>query len=104
MVLGNCIEREDSYVSWICNSKTRYSSPLFLVKVIYYKLKVFQDQILNKHVVGNMAKEIPNIQFESNYSKVKGIEIISIESLIERKDSFSHFTSLRQIQTLWKRF
>ena len=51
-----------------------------------------------------MAKEIPNIQFESNYSKVKGIEIISIESLIERKDSFSHFTSLRQIQTLWKRF
>lgn len=46
MVLCNSIEREDSYVSWICNSKTRYSSPLFLYKVIYYKLK--------KHVVSKL--------------------------------------------------
>ena len=39
MVLGNFIEREDSYVYWICNSKTRYNSPLFLVKDIILQTK-----------------------------------------------------------------
>lgn len=38
-----------------------------------------------------MTEEIPHIQFESSYSKIKGIEIISLESLIERKDSLNHF-------------
>jgi AraC-like DNA-binding protein len=37
-----------------------------------------------------MNKEIPNIQFESNYSKVKGIEIITLESIIQRKDNLEH--------------
>jgi AraC-like DNA-binding protein len=45
----------------------------------------------NEHVVGNMTKEIPHIQFESSSSKIKGIEIISLESLIERKDNLNHF-------------
>lgn len=38
-----------------------------------------------------MTKEIPNIQFESSYAKVKGIEIITIESLVQRKDNLNHF-------------
>ncbi|MFY0631733.1 MAG: helix-turn-helix domain-containing protein [Flavobacteriaceae bacterium] len=38
-----------------------------------------------------MTKEIPNIQFESKYSKIKGIEIITIESLIQRKENLDHF-------------
>ena len=37
-------------------------------------------------------KKIPHIQFESNGSnKIKGIEIITLESLIERKDDLDHF-------------
>ena len=38
-----------------------------------------------------MTKEIPHIQFKSNYSQVKGIEIITIESLVQRKDNLNHF-------------
>lgn len=38
-----------------------------------------------------MTKEIPNIQFESKNPKIKGIEIITIESLIQRKDNLDHF-------------
>ena len=38
-----------------------------------------------------MTKEIPNITFESKSPKVKGIEIITIESLIQRKDELNHF-------------
>ena len=38
-----------------------------------------------------MTNEIPNIVFESNNSKVKGLEIITIESLVQRKDSLNHY-------------
>lgn len=38
-----------------------------------------------------MTKEIPNIQFESSYARVKGIEIITIENLVQRKDNLNHF-------------
>ncbi len=38
-----------------------------------------------------MTNEIPHIQFKPNNSKVKGIEIITLESLIERKNDLDHF-------------
>ena len=37
-----------------------------------------------------MTDEIPYIQFKSNYTKIEGIEIITLESLINRKDSLEH--------------
>ena len=38
-----------------------------------------------------MPQEIPHIEFKSNISKVKGIKIITIENLIQRKDDLDHF-------------
>jgi len=38
-----------------------------------------------------MTDEIPHILFKSNYTKIEGIEIITLESLINRKDSLEHF-------------
>ncbi|WP_299890596.1 helix-turn-helix domain-containing protein [uncultured Lacinutrix sp.] len=37
-----------------------------------------------------MSKEIPHIDFESAYSKVEGIEIITLESLIKRTKDLDH--------------
>lgn len=42
-------------------------------------------------IAGNMTDEIPHIQFESGYSKVREIEIIKLEDLIHRKDDLDHF-------------
>lgn len=38
-----------------------------------------------------MINEIPHIQFKSNHSKIKGIEIITLESLVGRKNDLDHF-------------
>ena len=38
-----------------------------------------------------MTNKIPQIQFKSSYSKVTGIEIITLESLIQRKDDSARF-------------
>ncbi len=38
-----------------------------------------------------MKKELPKIQFESSFLEVKGIEIITLESLMERRESLSHY-------------
>jgi len=38
-----------------------------------------------------MNKEIPNIKFRSNHSKVKGIEIITLQNLVKRKKDLGHF-------------
>ena len=38
-----------------------------------------------------MTNEIPHIQFKTNHSKIKGIEIITLESLIEIKNDLDHF-------------
>ena len=38
-----------------------------------------------------MTNEIPYIQFKPNHTKVKGIEIITLESLIKRKNDLDHF-------------
>ena len=37
-----------------------------------------------------MTDEIPYIQFKSRYTKIEGIEIITFEELISRKDNLSH--------------
>lgn len=42
--------------------------------------------------LSNYKKDIPNIDYRSNESnKIRGIEIITLESLINRKDNFDHF-------------
>lgn len=38
-----------------------------------------------------MKNELPQIQFESSYFQVAGIEIITFESLMERRKSLNHF-------------
>ena len=38
-----------------------------------------------------MKQEIPHVPFKSNHLKVKGIEIITFESLVQRKDNLDHF-------------
>jgi AraC-like DNA-binding protein len=39
-----------------------------------------------------MSNEIPNINFKSNNSsKIDGIEIVMLENLIQKKDTFDHF-------------
>lgn len=38
-----------------------------------------------------MKNELPKIQFESSFLEVKGIEIITLESLMERRESLSHY-------------
>lgn len=37
-----------------------------------------------------MTDEIPYIQFKSNYTKIKGIEIITLEGLFSRKEDLDH--------------
>lgn len=38
-----------------------------------------------------MKDEIPHIKFKSGYSKIEGIEIITLEDLISRKEDLDHF-------------
>ncbi|WP_074410286.1 helix-turn-helix domain-containing protein [Aquimarina megaterium] len=38
-----------------------------------------------------MTKEIPNIAYNSNHSKIEGVEIILIEDLIKRSENLDHF-------------
>ncbi|WP_109852489.1 AraC family transcriptional regulator [Aquimarina sp. AU58] len=38
-----------------------------------------------------MTKEIPNIVYNSDHSKIKGVEVILIENLIKRSENLDHF-------------
>ncbi|MEP3210478.1 MAG: helix-turn-helix domain-containing protein [Maribacter sp.] len=38
-----------------------------------------------------MKNELPKIQFESNFLEVKGIEIITLESLMQRRERLNHY-------------